>query len=629
MHRRKGEGHFSSDQGFQPYPKGFGITIRLFILILALLLLMVVSHLISYRKNVKVTTAFENILKEVPHQRAIYGIQTALTDYIMPANDILITDDPTEHARAIELEQKVLKAFAACKQFARAEEVPFIKRIEQDFEQIRFLSSKIMSSDISTKNFAAEMMEKMDQLALSTRDHIEELVKIHHQHMSLSREAAEHAWLSAHIWMIAIFMIATIVGLTIATYISLSILRPLKLLDDSAKQIAEGKMDKLLHIVRKGEITSLTNSFNRMILSLRHQIKTSKTILDAIADPLFTVDMDMNITYFSYACEELTGYTANEAIGKKCSEIFKSNICENQCAIKSSAIKGTPIIDVEAAIQPQKKCIPIMASASSLKDEQNIIMGGCEIFRDISEQKRMLKELKEAEEQLVISEKMAALGRLASCVSHELRNPLAIIQNSTYYLKGKISDQESKIKKHIQIIEHEITGSNKIIDELLGFCRTTKSTLVADDLNAVIDSSLLRIPVRPPVRILTQFSAHLPPVPLDREQIHQVLVNLINNAEQAMSEKGGDIIISTRLKADLVELEVADQGCGIAPLYLQRLFDPFFTTKAKGIGLGLAITKSIIQNHQGNISAKNLPGQGASFLITFPINKSEDMVLND
>ena len=140
MYTKKERGHFSEDKGFRPYSKGFGITLRLFILILTLLLLMVVSHLISYRQNVKVTKSFENILTEVPHQRAIYEIQTAITDYIMPANDILITGDPAEFERAIALEKKVLTAFNYCYQLARPIERPFIDKIRKDFDQIRTLS---------------------------------------------------------------------------------------------------------------------------------------------------------------------------------------------------------------------------------------------------------------------------------------------------------------------------------------------------------------------------------------------------------------------------------------------------------------------------------------------------------
>jgi len=622
MHKKRGEYHFSKDRDLKPCPKGVGITLRLFTLILTLLVLMVVNHLVSHRQNIKVTTAFEKILKEIPHERAIYEVQTAITDYIMPANDFLIKENANELKKAMVLEKKVLEALNHCYSLSRPEELPLINRIREDFSRIKFLSGTIMSSDVSQRDVARNMMKEMDDLAVSTRNHIQELVKMHDLHMSRSRNEAEYAWRSANLSMIAIFIMATIIGLTVATYISLSILRPLKLLDDSAQRIADGNLNEFLNIERKGEISSLATSFNQMILSLRHQIKTSKTILDAMADPVFTVDMHMNITYFSPACEALTGYTRNEVLGKKCNEIFKSNICEGRCAIKCSAKKGTPTLNVEVQIQTKdQRIIPIMASASSIKDERGEIMGGCEVFRDISEQKRITRELKEAQEQLVISEKMAALGRLASSVSHELRNPLAVIQNSTYYLKNKIDGQDPKLQRHIEIIEHEIESSNKIISDLLGFCRARKPELAPEDINEVVSSSLSRIKLPPTISVHLNLAQNLHPVMIDKHQIHQVLVNLISNAEHAMLKREGKIFITTRGDDSTVEVEVTDQGHGISPLDLEKLFDPFFTTKATGIGLGLTITKSIIQNHQATISVKSVVEQGSSFIISFPIRE--------
>jgi signal transduction histidine kinase len=268
-----------------------------------------------------------------------------------------------------------------------------------------------------------------------------------------------------------------------------------------------------------------------------------------------------------------------------------------------------------------------MASASSLKDERGEIMGGCEVFRDISEQKRMTRELKEAQEQLILSEKMAALGRLASSVSHELRNPLAVIQNSTYYLKNKIDSQDPKLQRHIEIIEHEIESSNKIISDLLGFCRTRKPALVHEDVNQVIVSSLSRIKLPANISINQDLAPDLPPLLIDRHQIHQVLVNLISNAEHAMQKRGGKILIATRpMGQGMVEIEITDHGHGISPPDLEKLFDPFFTTKATGIGLGLTITKSIIQNHEATIAVKSIVDQGSSFIIHFPVREGAGQI---
>jgi signal transduction histidine kinase len=269
--------------------------------------------------------------------------------------------------------------------------------------------------------------------------------------------------------------------------------------------------------------------------------------------------------------------------------------------------------------------VPIMASASSLKDWQGNIMGGCEVFRDISDWKRMTRELKETEQQLILSEKLAVLGRLASSVGHELRNPLAVIQNSAYYLKSKVGTDQTKLLKHLEIIENEIESSNKIIGDLLGFSRNKKAELVPIDLNSTIESSLHRVRLREDIEIIRNMDPNLPIILGDKDQLHQVLVNLIYNAEHAIGRSTGKISITTQKKGTTVELIIQDTGCGIAPEDMDKLFDPFFTTKAKGIGLGLAITKSIIEHQHGKIDVESTKGAGTTFIITFNLHSDSEI----
>ncbi|MGA1794757.1 MAG: ATP-binding protein [bacterium] len=619
--------HFTKENTVNRLHKGIGIAPRLYFVILALLAFMLISGMVVYRQNRNVHDAFKKILNEIPHERAIYDAQTAITDYIMPANDYLITGDPVERENSTNLEKKVGKALEHCYMLAREEERHLMELVESDFQKIKRLSDDIFSFNaVSDQKLAGEIMKRMDKLAIDSRDHIRELLRMHDMHMASARMAAEQAWVRSHRWMFGIFVLAFVFGLTLITYISTSILRPLRILDTSAIRIAAGDLSELLVIERKGELTSLAESFNQMIISLRHQIETSKTILNAIADPVFTVDNNMTITYFSKACERLTGYTAKDALGRKCREIFKSNICEDLCAIKRSAREDRPILNVE--IETKDKVgdtMPIMASASCLKDWKGNIMGGCEVFRDISDWKRMTRELKETEQQLILSEKLAVLGRLASSVGHELRNPLAVIQNSTYYLKSKVGSDQTKLLKHLEIIENEIESSNKIIGDLLGFSRRKKPDLAPLDLNATIESSLHRIRVREDITIERNLDASLPPIMGDKDQIHQVLVNLIYNAEHAMGKSSGRITITTQKKGNTVELGVSDTGCGIPEEDLDKLFDPFFTTKAKGIGLGLAITKSIIEHLNGMIDVESDVGKGTTFTITFTMEPVEDL----
>lgn len=624
--KRLQKDHFSKENKISHLHKGIGIAPRLYFVIIALLAFMLISGVVVFRQNRNVHDAFEKILNEIPHERAIYDAQTAITDYIMPANDYLITGDPTERENSIFLEKKVGTALNRCYTLAREAEKHLVELVQGDFNKIKRLSDEIFSFNVSTdRKLAGVIMKKMDKLAIDSRSHIRELLRMHDLHMESARYDAEQAWMSSHRWMAGIFFLALVFGLTLITYISTSILKPLKILDSSATKIAGGDLSELLVIERKGELTSLAESFNQMILSLRHQIETSKTILNAIADPVFTVDNNMTITYFSKACERLTGYSAEEALGRKCREIFKSNICENLCAIKRSAREDRPVLNVEIEMKNKRaQMVPIMASASSLKDWTGNIMGGCEVFRDISDWKRMTRELKEAEQQLILSEKLAVLGRLASSVGHELRNPLAVIQNSAYYLKSKVGVDQTKLLKHLEIIENEIESSNKIIGDLLGFSRTKKMELMPIDLNSTIESSLHRIRIREDIEIIRNLDPNLPKIIGDKDQIHQVLVNLIYNAEHAIGKSSGRITISTQKQGDHIQLLVQDTGCGIAPEDLDKLFDPFFTTKAKGIGLGLAITKSIIEYQNGNIDVDSTKGEGTAFIITFQTQPMND-----
>jgi len=617
--------HFPTDlNGETSFKRGVGIAPRLFILIFALLSLMLISSLVTYLKNEKVTIAFEKILKESPHEGLILNTQTAITDYVMPANDYLIHGDPYELENSKKLEIKVEDAILKCMEMAREEEKKYVKMVEDDYYQIKSLSDKIFTYNAAIaaeKKIAESLMEDMDALAIDTRKHINELLKVHDNYMAKIRNRAEFLWHSAHWWMLWILILATILGLTIATYTTFSILQPLTMLDSSATKIAEGDLRELLFIEGKGEISSLAESFNKMILSLRHQIQTSKTILNAIADPVFTVDNNMNITYFSPACEELTGYGAKEALNKKCSVIFKSNICTDSCAIKRSALGNKPIRHVEIQIESKdKNKIPILASASSIKNYCGEAMGGCEVFADISDIKRMSAELKNAQDQLLQAERLAVLGQLSSSVGHELRNPLAVIQNATYFIRSKIPDDNPKLLKHLRIIEDEIGIANKIIADLLTFSvgnkKKSKPTSPVD-LNQIIESALRRIQSKKGVLINTLLDPSIPNIIGDERQLIQVLDNMILNAHQAMPKSGGQVEISTSNNNNTVDLIIGDNGSGICQENINKLFDPFFTTKSTGIGLGLTITKSIIKNHEATLEMESQKGKGTTFIIHF------------
>jgi signal transduction histidine kinase len=235
------------------------------------------------------------------------------------------------------------------------------------------------------------------------------------------------------------------------------------------------------------------------------------------------------------------------------------------------------------------------------------------------------EELKKAQEQLIRSEKLAAIGQLAGGVGHELRNPLGAIKNAVYYIKGKVAkselmQQEPRVMAFLNIIDEEVDSSNKIINDLLGFSRVGKPAVSPTRMERVIEEAVSRVHLPENIKLTKGLDSKLPEVEVDSVQIQQVLINMITNAVQAMPD-GGELTIIAREKDGFLELEVADTGSGIPEEIRDKIFDPLFTTRAKGIGLGLAVCKSIIERHQGNIEVESQLGKGTTFRIKLPLKQ--------
>jgi signal transduction histidine kinase len=233
------------------------------------------------------------------------------------------------------------------------------------------------------------------------------------------------------------------------------------------------------------------------------------------------------------------------------------------------------------------------------------------------------EELRDAQEQLVRSEKLAAIGQLAGGVGHELRNPLGAIKNAVYYIKGKVAkselaQKEPRVIEFLDIVDDEINSSNKIISDLLSFSRVGKPAVSPARIETVINDAVSHISIPESIKLTRAVAASLPEIQIDTDQIRQVLVNMITNAVQAMPE-GGKLAIAARERDSFIEVEIADTGVGIPKEIMGKIFDPLYTTKAKGIGLGLAVCKSIIDRHEGRIDIESKMGEGTTFTIKLPL----------
>ena len=232
------------------------------------------------------------------------------------------------------------------------------------------------------------------------------------------------------------------------------------------------------------------------------------------------------------------------------------------------------------------------------------------------------RDLETAQEELVRKERLAILGQLAGGVSHELRNPLGVMKNSVYYLKMVLPEDE-RVRKHLGIMEREVTTATRIVSDLLDFARAKPPSQVPTDLSELVREVLDRTPLAENVEVVARLAPDLPPVAVDALQVQQVLGNLITNGAQAMPE-GGTLTIETARAEGGARVAVSDTGVGIAPENLEKIFQPLFTTKAKGIGLGLAVAQGLAEANGGTISVESAVGRGSRFLVVFPQKTKEE-----
>ena len=374
---------------------------------------------------------------------------------------------------------------------------------------------------------------------------------------------------------------------------------------------------------------------------------------DSLPDLVCLVDGRGRITRANRTVETWNLGRVVDVKGREFHELLHSGCADSPCYLDSfwkqaweEAIRGQPA-QCEAYDEVLKRHVLVRVQPGKDWGKGMAIGSTVVVVRDITERKRAEEALKgyserleemvekrttglrDAQEQLMRRERMAVIGQVGASVGHELRNPLGVIKNSVYYLNMKLGDADEKVKKHLKIMEREIARSNKIINDLLSFARGKKLVLQKTPINPIVQDALSRTEVPNEVAVMAELARDLPPLMADPDQVQQVFINLILNAAQAMPN-GGRLQISTREKEGLIEVEFKDTGCGISEENLKKLFTPLFTTKARGIGLGLAVSKNIIEAHEGSIEVESPStglwtgegGKGTTFRVKLPISGS-------
>ena len=253
--------------------------------------------------------------------------------------------------------------------------------------------------------------------------------------------------------------------------------------------------------------------------------------------------------------------------------------------------------------------------SSPIQGEDGRIIAVIELVEDITERRRM-------EQQLLKSERLAAIGELATMVGHDLRNPLTGINGAAYYLKMKLgSKMDKKINEMLELIEKDIQYSNKIINDLLDFSRDIRLARARITIKSLVEETLAKMKIPKKVEIVN-LTDGAPEVSVDANQIQRVFLNIIKNAVDAMP-RGGRLEIKCEKVNDLLKIAFRDTGVGISKENLSRLGSPLFTTKAKGVGMGLAICKRLTEAHGGSLSIESKEKAGTCVTVTLPINAEE------
>ncbi|MCI0474556.1 MAG: ATP-binding protein, partial [Ignavibacteria bacterium] len=236
-----------------------------------------------------------------------------------------------------------------------------------------------------------------------------------------------------------------------------------------------------------------------------------------------------------------------------------------------------------------------------------------------------IKKLQDTQNQLIQSEKLAALGEMSAIVTHEIRNPLSTIRGSAELISDTIT-QDHPGRKYLAFVLQEVDRLNRIVTDILAFSRTPQLILVKTQINEIIEQLILFLEasdfVKFGIQCYKELDKKLPIMSVDPEQVKQVLLNIIQNACHFMSNsKIKELGIKTYSDVQYMYIDISDTGPGIPPENMKKIFDPFFTTRVKGTGLGLSISRNIITAHGGEISVKSQVGVGSTFTISLPLTK--------
>ncbi len=227
----------------------------------------------------------------------------------------------------------------------------------------------------------------------------------------------------------------------------------------------------------------------------------------------------------------------------------------------------------------------------------------------------------EADEFVARENQLHSAGRLAAEFAHQIKNPLAVINNAAYSLRRALGDTNSAAAQQIEIIQEEVARADRVITQVMGYAQLSEGRVEKLDVAQKIHQAVeLVFPAAVPteIQVVKKIGGQFPPLLMQRAHLSEILVNLLQNAREAVGEHGNIFVGAVALRDNAIEISVTDDGPGIAPDKVERVFEAYFTTKEKGTGLGLAIVKHNAELYGGNVLVESTLGKGAKFKVVFP-----------
>jgi two-component system phosphate regulon sensor histidine kinase PhoR len=346
-----------------------------------------------------------------------------------------------------------------------------------------------------------------------------------------------------------------------------------------------------------------------------------KFVIQSLPVAVVTVNSELKITGFNPWAEGLTGYSAEEVLGRYCGDVLQGGMCHRECPLRAVLNRKDPVVHIETTIQNKmRETIPVRMSTAALLDEKDRLIGGLEAFQDISHLRALEREK----------------ANLMSMFAHDMKSPLIAIQGFVLRLLAHITDMdEEKRDKYLEIIRREAGKLEFLINDFIGFTRLQTGSLNLNLSAISLDQELKELfeayqprASKSGIELKLDNRESLPLIEADAQRLRRVFTNLLDNALKFTEGKGTITIVTQQTDYD-VSVKVIDEGIGIDSRELLSVFEPFQRGKdaeeTEGFGLGLAGVKTIVEAHGGRVLVESELGKGSVFTVVLPKESSEEI----